>query len=270
MRIDTIVTDMDGTLLRPDRTISEYTFRILKECMRRGIRVIPCSGRTHASMRPYLDHLQTGMPYIGGNGSEIIGADHRMIEQLTFDVELSHEIIRAMQAEGFYVQVYGDDAFYYEEETTASSNYKKSSGMKGVAVGNLCEFLNFRTPKVLGVGDPAAVERCYPLMQKRFEGRVTFTVSEVNFLEAEPMGASKGEALVRLAKMRGDIVPERTLAFGDNLNDMTLLEFTPHSVAMGNARRELKEYAAHVCLTNAEDGLAHFIEEHVLCEEGER
>ena len=80
MRIDTIVTDMDGTLLRPDRTISEYTFRILKECMRRGIRVIPCSGRTHASMRPYLDQLQTGMPYIGGNGSEIIGADHRMIE----------------------------------------------------------------------------------------------------------------------------------------------------------------------------------------------
>jgi len=264
MKIDTIATDMDGTLLTPDRRISEYTLGVLEECKRRGIRLIPCSGRTHSSMRPYLELLDTGMPYIGGNGSEIIGADHQMIEQLTFDVPLAHEIIRAMQAEGFYVQVYGDDAFYFEAECTASSNYQKSSGMKGIAVGDLCRYLTFRTPKVLGVADPAQVERCYPIMQKRFEGRVTFTVSEVNFLEAEPLGASKGEALERLAKMRGDIVPERTLAFGDNLNDMALLAFTPHRVAMGNARQELKAFAAHVCGTNAEDGLAHFIEEYVL------
>ena len=264
MQIDTIVTDMDGTLLTPDRKISAYTLEVLAECKRRGIRVIPCSGRTHASMRPYLELLDTGMPYIGGNGSEIIGPDHRMIEQLTFDVALSHEIIRAMQQEGFYVQVYGDEAFYYEAECNASSNYKKSSGMKGVAVGHLCDFLTFRTPKVLGVNDPSEVERCYPIMQKRFQSRVTFTVSEVNFLEAEPLGASKGEALERLAKMRGDIVPERTLAFGDNLNDMTLLAFTPNRVAMGNARQELRDFAAYVCRSNAEDGLAHFVQEYVL------
>ena len=264
MKIDTIVTDMDGTLLSPDRVVTPYTMDVLSECKKRGIRLIPASGRTHPSMRPHMEKLNTGMPYIGGNGSEIIGADHKLIEQLTLDVPLACEIIAALQQEGFYVQVYGNEAFYYEKECIQSERYKKSSGMKGVAVGDLTAFLNFAPPKVLSVNDPAEVERFWPIMSRRFEGRATFTVSEPNFLEAEPLGATKGEALVRLANMRGDIIPERTVAFGDSMNDASLLAFTPNSVAMGNAREDLKKQAAYVCRTNAEDGLAHFLEEHVL------
>ena len=263
MIIDTIVTDMDGTLLAPGGKLSEYTLEVMAECKRRGIRLIPASGRTHPSMRPYLDRLDTGMPYIGGNGSEIIGADHKLIEQLTIDVELACEITLFLQEEGFYVQVYGDDAFYYSTECEASNNYKKSSGMKGVAVGDLCAHM-FPTPKILSVNDPSEVQRLLPIAAERFAGRAGFTVSEPYFLEAQPLGATKGEALARLADMRGDIVPERTLAFGDSLNDMNLLAFTPHGVAMGNAREELKRHASYVCRSNAEDGLACFVAEHVL------
>ncbi len=264
MRIDTIVTDMDGTLLTPERTISQTTMEVLELCKRRGIRLIPCSGRTHASMRPYLRQLSTGMPYIGGNGSEIIGADHQLIEQLTLDVPLAQEIIAFLQKEGFYIQVYGNDEFYYEDECELAQRYKRSSGMRGVAVGNLPKFLTIPTPKLLSINEPEAVERMLPIISERFKGRATFTVSEPTFLEAEPLGASKGEALARLAEMRGDIVPQHTIAFGDSLNDLSLLAFTPNSVAMGNARPEVKRFAAYVCGTNAQDGLARFLLEHVL------
>ena len=263
-RIDTIVTDMDGTLLSANSELSDYTVQVMQECKRRGIRLIPASGRTHASMHSYLCRLDTGMPYIGGNGAEIVGADHRLIQQLTLEVGLAREICAAMKEAGFYVQIYGDDAFYYEADCEAANNYKISSRMRGEAVGDLCSFLNFGTPKVLSVNDPADVEKYLPVMSRRFAGRATFTVSEPYFLEAEPIGATKGEALRRLADMRGDILPERTLAFGDSLNDLSLLSFTPHSVAMGNAREELKQAAAYVCGRNTEDGLAHFVEEHVL------
>ena len=264
LNIDTIVTDMDGTLLNPQRAISDYTLEVLNACKQKGIRIIPASGRTRASMRPYLNRLNTGMPYIGGNGSEIVGADHELIEQLTLDIPLAKELCRRLAAEGFHVQIYGDDAFYYARECKESEYYKRSSGLPGKAVGELAQFLHFRTPKILSIGDPALVEKMLPVMNREYEGRAFFTISEVNFLEAEPIGATKGEALARLAAMRGDILPEKTVAFGDNLNDMTLLMFTPHSVAMGNARQELKDAAAYVCRTNAEDGLARFLEEHVL------
>ncbi len=265
MTIDTIVTDLDDTLLDGEGQLSPYTLRVMAACKRQGIRLIPASGRTHASMYPFMRQLDTGLPYIGGNGSEIVGADHKLLEQLTLDVPLAREICAFLLDNGFYVQVYRDDAFFYAAECDVARRYKKSSGMKGVAVGDLCAFLDFPTPKVLSVAEAEEVQRLFPIANERFRGRATFTVSKPYFLEAEPIGASKGEALQRLAKRIG-IVPERTMAFGDSLNDLSLLAFTPHSVAVGNARAEVRAAAAHVCRPNTEDGLARFVAEHVLKE----
>lgn len=263
MTIDTIVTDLDDTLLDGSGQLSAYTIEVMAEIKRRGIRLIPCSGRTHASMYPFLAKLDTGLPYIGGNGSEIVGADHRLIEQLTLDVELAREICAFLVENGLYVQVYTDEAFYYSAECDIARRYKQSSGMKGVAVGDVCAFLDFATPKVLSVGEPEDVLRLMPLANERFLGRATFTMSKPYFLEAEPPGATKGEALLRLADRIG-IVPERTVAFGDSLNDKSLLAFTPNSVAMANAIPELRQAAAYVCRPNTEDGVARFVAEHIL------
>ena len=264
MIIDTIVTDMDDTMLDGKSQISERTMRVVQECKKRGVRVICASGRTQASMYPYMSKLETGMPYIGGNGSEIIGADHQMVEQLTLDVDLAKEVIRALLDAGFHVHAYRDDSFYYGEETEAAENYKRSSRMKGVAVGDLCAFLDFPTPKVLAVGPEELVAAMYPVMSERFKGRIAFTISKPYFLEAEPLNSSKGNALKRLAEIRGDITPEHTLCFGDSMNDLSLLEYTPNSVAMENGREDLKKAAAYVCPPNTEDGWARFVEEHVL------
>ena len=263
MTIDTIVTDLDDTLLDGSGQLSGYTLEVMAEVKRRGIRLIPCSGRTHASMYPFVAKLDTSLPYIGGNGSEIVGADHRLIEQLTLDVELAREICAFLSENGLYVQVYTDEAFYYSVECDIARRYKQSSGMKGVAVGDVCAFLSFATPKVLSVGAPEDVLRLMPLANERFLGRAAFTMSKPYFLEAEPPGATKGEALLRLADRIG-IVPERTAAFGDSLNDMSLLAFTPNSVAMANAIPELRAAAAHVCRPNTEDGVARFVAEHIL------
>ena len=135
--------------------------------------------------------------------------------------------------------------------------------MPGVAVGDLLHFIDFPTPKVLSVSTPEEVQRLMPIAAERFRGRVNFTQSKAYFLEAVPVGASKGEALQRLAQLIG-IRPEHTLAFGDSLNDISMLQFTPNSVAVGNARPQVQQAAAYVCLPNTQDGEARFINEHVL------
>lgn len=263
MTIDTIVTDLDDTLLDGQSRLSPYTLEVMAEVKRRGIRLIPCSGRTHASMYPFMAELDTGLPYIGGNGSEIVGADHRLLEQLTLEASLARELCAFLTENGFYVQVYTNDAFFYAQECDIARRYKRSSGMRGVAVGDLCAFVDFPTPKVLSVAEPEAVLRLMPAAAERFRGRAVFTMSKPYFLEAEPPGATKGEALSRLAGRIG-IAPERTLAFGDSLNDMSLLAFTPNSVAMGNAIPELRASAACVCRPNTEDGVARFVARHIL------
>ena len=246
MTIDTIVTDLDDTLLDGSGQLSGYTLEVMAEVKRRGIRLIPCSGRTHASMYPFVAKLDTGLPYIGGNGSEIVGADHRLIEQLTLDVELAREICAFLTENGLYVQVYTDEAFYYSVECDIARRYKQSSGMKGVAVGDVCAFLSFATPKVLSVGEPEDVLRLMPLANERFRGRATFTMSKPYFLEAEPPGATKGEALLRLADHIG-IVPEplleyRTAPASSNIQSMdkrlSLMRFI--------IEKHLPSYQAHL------------------------
>ena len=134
-------------------------------------------------------------------------------------------------------------------------------------MGDLEAFVTFPTPKILSVQSPDEVARLYPLIQQIFPS-VAFTVSKPYFLEAEPPQVSKGAALRRLAE-KLCLSPERTLVFGDSLNDLPMLNYAVHSVAMGNARNEVKSAARHICGTNAEDGVARFIETHArLAEAG--
>lgn len=263
MLIDTIVSDMDDTLLGEDCTLSPYTIDVLRRCTERGIRVIPASGRAMKSLLPYLRQLNTGSPAIGCNGAQLIAPDLSLLSCQEFDAELAREIISFMLENGIYVQVYKDDYFYYATECDASKQYKKSSGMEGKAVGDLLRFVTFPTPKVLGVTHPEEVARLLPVAEQRFAGRVAFSVSKPYFLEAEPPEVSKGNALRRLSELIG-LQPERTLVFGDSLNDLSMLAYTPNSVAMANGRLEVKDAARYVCRPNTEDGVARFIEEHVL------
>ncbi|MEG2702063.1 MAG: Cof-type HAD-IIB family hydrolase [Clostridia bacterium] len=264
MTIDTIVTDLDDTLLNEAGELSEKSLRVLGECKRRGIRVIPASGRALASMRRYVQELHTGLPYIGCNGSQIVSAAHEILHEAHFEPEDTADICSFLQENGFYVQVYSGEHFYYANECDTSMRYQQSSGMNGVSVGDLLAFVrSVRTPKILSVNHPEAVQRMRPIAQARFGEKAVFTTSKPFFLEVEPPGVTKGTALRRLAGMIG-IDPEHTLVFGDSLNDLSMLAFTPHSVAVGNARDEVKRQTTYVCGANTEDGLARFVQEHVL------
>lgn len=263
MTIDTIITDLDDTLLDEEGRISPYTLDVMRQCLRRGIRVIPSSGRAQPSMEPFMRQLDTHLPYIACNGAQLVNADHSILDEMVMPAKTAREICAFWQSAGCYMQVYRGDSFYYAQECEPSRGYKKSSGMPGVAVGNLVDFITFDTPKLLGIGDPELVAKLYESSVEKFAQGVVFTISKPFFCEATCVGATKGEALRRLAE-RMNIKPEHTLVFGDSLNDLSMLEFTTNSVAMGNGRDEVKRVARYACRPNSQDGLARFVEEHVL------
>ncbi|MCE5343756.1 MAG: Cof-type HAD-IIB family hydrolase [Eubacteriales bacterium] len=262
MLIETIVTDLDDTLLNPDAILSPYTLEVFARARDRGVRIIPASGRAAYSMRRFVKQLDTGMPYIACNGAQLVNADHTVGETIAFTPQEARAVIRYLQDHGFYVQCYRDDDFYYARECENSLSYQRSSGMNGHAVDDLEMFVTFPTPKVLSVHEPEEVARWLPEIRKAFPD-VSFSVSKPYFLEAEPHDVSKGAALQRLAETL-HLAPASTLAFGDSLNDLSMLAYAEHSVAMGNARDEVKRAARYVCATNAEDGVARFVAQHVL------
>ncbi len=263
MQIDTIVTDLDDTLLNGNAELTPYTLEILDEAKRRGIRVIPASGRAPSSMRPYVNRLDNGQPYIACNGAQLMNPDHTEIFSNMFTPEQAREIVQYFYSKGFYTQVYSGDYFYFARSCQASKDYTRQTGMKGKEVGDLIAYLDFPTPKVLSIGAPEEVEALFPVIQADFP-HVSFAISKPYFLEAQPEGVTKGSALQRLSSIAG-FSPERTMVFGDSLNDISMFDFTRHSVAIANARSEVKQAARYVTeFSNTQDGLARFVKANVL------
>ena len=261
--IRTIVTDMDDTMLNENGELTPYTLSVLRECRRRGIDVVAVSGRTAPNIRVLVEQIGTGCPYIGANGAEIIGADHQMLRTFYLPVDLAREILTFLTPWKIYCHVYHGMAYIHEKGLKALDGYGHAKALHPEEVENLATFVDFETPKILVIAPEEDVARVTPPLRERFGDRVELTQSKTTYLEIMIPGVSKGNALKVLSGMTG-IRPEETLAFGDGLNDISMLNFTPHSVAVANARPAVQAAASAVCASNREDGPAHYIAEHVL------
>ena len=267
--IQTIVSDMDDTLLTDEMILAPATQRVLRRCMERGIRVILASGRAAASLRPFVKQLDTRAPYICCNGAQTRdGVTDKMLVDLQFDLPLGLECARFFEAEGMYAQYYDGEHFCYNQESDFARQYEALVKMQGVHVGPLDQALNVRTPKILGVDAPDRIEKAFDKARMLFGDRVSVTRSKPYFLELNPAGTTKGGALEKLAQLV-DLNPETTLAFGDSLNDISMLTWAKYGVAVGNAWPQVKAAVSLTCDTNQNQGVARFICEHVLGEEFE-
>jgi hypothetical protein len=102
-------------------------------------------------------------------------------------------------------------------------------------------------------------------MRQRFEGEMEIVRSHANFVEGNPLGVSKGDALRRLAGYL-DVPQERVMAVGDQGNDVSMIRWAGTGVAMGNGSSEVKAVADWVAPPFSEHGAAVAIERFILSE----
>ena len=258
---------MDDTLLNGEGQISAYTLSVLTRTMDKGIRIILASGRAGASMRPYVEQVRSPFPYIACNGGEIIDPkDHRLLDSLQFSPEKARSCARFAEGNGFYVQAYDGDVFYYAGDEEYGRAYAYASNLKGVRVARLSDYIHMSTPKLLCVGEPEGILALMEKGRAHFGGTVCLSISKPIFLEMTPPGATKGGALNRLSALL-PVKPETTMAFGDSLNDLSMLTWAEYGVAMENGRQEIKEALSFVCPPNTQDGVARYIARHILKED---
>lgn len=257
---------MDDTLLNEKQQISSYSLSVLRRAMDKGIRIILASGRAGASMRTYVEAVHSPAPYIACNGGENFDpSGHRLLDGLMFTAEEAKACARFAEENGFYVHSYDGDMFYYSGNKAYGQAFSYTSYLKGVRVERLSEFISSPTPKLLCIGEPEAIRKLLDKARSRFGDTVSLSISKPIFLEMVPPGATKGNALKKLSAYM-PISPETTMAFGDSLNDLSMLKWAKYGVAMENARSEVKESVSLVCPPNTQDGVARFIAHHVLKE----
>ena len=219
-----VAMDLDRTILADNLEFSPAVVRAVGRLGEAGIAAIVATGRMFASARPYALQLGVTAPVICYQGALV--ADPRTGEWLLhrpMGVALAHEVIEAVDAAGFHMNVYVDDELYVEELNEEAVTYATHARLEAHAVGDLLAWLDKPTTKIVVVGDPEGLDRLQDELRARFDGRAFIAKSLPIFLELALPGVSKGSALEFVCDRLG-IDPGTVVAFGDGANDVELLE----------------------------------------------
>lgn len=259
-----ITFDLDDTLLRDDRTISDYTVSVLRRLSEKGVPIVPASGRAKMSMKPFVDQIGCCPLFIACNGGQVWDArTGELLQQSAFSAELGREIAAFGEEYACYAQTYDDEKFYFNELSDWARKYEASSMLPGELVGPLTAFIREPRIKILMMAEPEKVAAMLSAARERFAGRVSVTCSKPFYLEFNPLEATKGNALRAVSSHLG-ISLDDVWAFGDSLNDLSMLKAAGHSVAVANAWEDVRLQCDEVCASNQEDGVARCLAEHFL------
>ena len=263
-----IALDMDGTLLKEDKTISSRTKKTLEKARERGVKVVLASGRPIEGLSKYLEELDLlsendyVLSYNGAlvqnvGNKEIVATNGLTGRDLDLLYNISKEIgvnIHAFsKSEGLITP---KNNKYTELEATINGIkvMEKDFGLVGA---------NEEIIKIMMIDEPEILEKAIEKLPKDLYEKYTIVRSAPYFLEFLNVDGNKGEGLKALSEHLG-INEKEVIAMGDAGNDRHMIEYAGLGVAMGNAFPEIKEIANYVTMTNEEDGVAHVIEKFVL------
>ncbi|MEW2168823.1 HAD family hydrolase [Streptomyces sp. NPDC007027] len=255
-----VATDLDGTLLRPDGTVSARSRAALGRAAASGARHLIVTGRPVPGIRALLaDLAYTGL-VVCGQGTQLYDADAgRLLRSVTLDREAADTALGKIEAEvgAVFAAVDQDGA---DGVTLIEAGYRMPNPtLPAQRVGSREALWERPVIKVL-VRHPELGDDALTAAARGAVGDLaTVTMAGPGTVELAPRGVDKGTGLAAAAELLG-IGAERTVAFGDMPNDLPMFAGSGLRVAMGNAHPELRAAADEVTLTHAEDGVAVVLE----------
>ena len=264
MNCRAIAFDLDDTLLRDDLSVSDYTADTLREAARRGFLVIPCSGRARDSMLPIVRRIGCASCFVACNGSEVWSAEGELLHRSLLTHDTTQAIAAFGRRHGVYMQTYQGAHFYFTEEGRWADAYARSSMLTGCFTPDLESFLAAHDIcKILMMGEVEHIAAMLAEGQPLFAGRASVTCSKPYFLEFNPPDSNKAHGLEIAGKLFGFTLGE-TMAFGDSLNDLSMLQAAGCGVCVANAREDVRAQVGRVCPSNGEDGVARYLRQTLL------
>lgn len=273
-----LALDIDGTLVGHALTLPDRTARAIRAAVRRGVHVSLATGRMATSAQAFADELGLTGPIVAYQGALIRDMPAanaaprpggRRVGRLRYHRPLAPDVardaIRWSLAHGLEPHVNHLERIVIPDWSPHVDDYSRFLGARAHTVADLEAYVERPVTKVISVADAPAPMRLLPEARRAFAGRAAPTVSHPRFLEFVAPGVSKGAALARLARSLG--VPlAQTMAIGDNMNDLEMIEVAGHGVAMPSAPPDVRAAARYLAPPLELEGAAEIIEALVLAE----
>ncbi|MFG3184580.1 MULTISPECIES: HAD family hydrolase [Streptomyces] len=255
-----IATDLDGTLLRGDDTLSDRSLVALAQAAVAGAQHLVVTGRPAPRVRPLLDLLGSRGLAVCGQGAQLYDAGrNRLLWSITLERDLAETALGKIEAE--VGQVYAAvDQDGVDGLTLIEPGYlMPHPTLPAVRVRHRDDLWCEPISKVLLRHPTLSDDELAATARAVVGSLATVTMSGPGTVELQPCGITKATGLALAAEHLG-LGPHETIAFGDMPNDIPMFDWAAHGVAMANAHPELKAVADEITLSNEDDGIAVVLE----------
>jgi HAD superfamily hydrolase (TIGR01484 family) len=255
-----VATDLDGTIVRGDGTVSGRTVAAFARVEAVGAQFVLVTGRPPRVMRTVAAAFGHRGTAICANGALAYDMHRDAIEDLHLIpgpvlAEAAHALRAAVPGIGIAVE--------YPDAYAADSLYQAVNWDRNAAISRVDDATLFERPasKLLGRHFGYSCDDLLALAAPVLDGLVTVThANSKGLVEAGPLGISKASAVAELAARHG-IRAQDVIAFGDMPNDLPLLAWAGISCAVANAHPEVLAAAMHIIGSNEDDGVAAYLEQ---------
>ncbi|MFC8368876.1 HAD family hydrolase [Streptomyces sp. NPDC057239] len=254
-----IATDLDGTLLRGDHSVSRRTRDALAAATAAGAAHIVVTGRAAPWTRPILDDLGYEGLAVCAQGAQVYDAGaHRLLTSVTLDRQLAGVALAKIEAEvgPLYLAASRDGL---DGEVLVGPGYEVVGALPATPFTDASDLWTAPLNKLYIQHPTLTSDELADAATRAAGGFVTVTMAGEGIVELLPLGLSKATGLSLAARRLGMKAAE-TIAFGDMPNDIPMFAWSAHGVAMANAHEELKAVANEVTTSNEEDGIAAVVE----------
>ncbi len=260
-----IAVDMDGTLLRSDKTVDPLTITDIQAALDKGIQVAYCTGRGLAEMQDVFRSLPMIRYAVCSSGAVIYD---RETDKFIYTDGVRHPYISQIVASA--LQFHAMPHFLTDRESIV--NGSDASHMADFHMGvyqpmfrRIARIVDDMAEEGAQHSSIAKINIYFRSVEDRAKGyemlkhlSLQISLSENTTLEFTPPSINKGTGLARLAEYLG-IPIRQTAAIGDNYNDSEMLETAGFAIAMGNAIDEIRDKCDHVTADNDHNGVGRAI-----------
>jgi Cof subfamily protein (haloacid dehalogenase superfamily) len=259
-RIALVVSDVDGTLLTKNKTLTDGARRAVRRLHDAGIGFTLTSSRPTIGMGFLIEPLAITLPLGAFNGSSIVDPQLKPIEQHLIPAAAAQLSLDMLNEFDVDIWLFTNDLWLTRRPDGDYVPHEKLAiRADPTIVGDFAPYISTACKIVGSSSDPDRLQRCEAAMQRAMGAQATAVRSQSYYLDVTPPGLDKGTFVQAMAK-RLDISTDAVATIGDMQNDLAMFKQSGVSIAMGNATDDVKKLATHVTGSNEDEGFAGAIE----------
>ncbi len=261
-----LVSDVDGTLVRHDKSLADATIAAAKKLEHASMHMTLISARPPSGILPLAKALGLTAPLGAFNGGTLVMPSGDILAARHISADASRKAIEIVRASGATLWAFADGKWYASDGDNPHVTHEKKAAMVDPVLDGDWDSLHGRIDKIVGVSDDTALIAKLQADEKAALGEdAEVSCSQTYYCDITHPLANKGDGIIALCGAIG--VPlEETAAIGDMPNDIPMLKRASLAIAMGQAPESVKAEADWVSASNDEDGVAKAIEDLLLPE----